>query len=373
MADASTIKKQVRKRDRQCRGCGMTPEEHKRRFGKNLDVHRKKYRGWSGRYEVDDCLALCRRCHLAEHHFKWSIRKRDGYACTECGIIDEEESLSVHCTRGGLCHAKELEWMKRNVKPEECYTLCSFCHLRKHSIRPAVLRRDNFQCVDCGKHPDDNRLWHKTVTVHRLSGYCYEEIGPDTDPAGFVTLCLECHEKLHPNKFAECIQYGFAECIQHGGTVCLDKGLAAELDITLPITRKDQLAPYKEYLLLVNKFIQHFRKNGLPANDYQLLKLARDYPEIELSRWLREQAAVEARSALMTANSFAAAPIASFSRKEKKAMRRMREDEKNALIREREERHLTRGERYLEDFIRRNAESMIEIDMRNGHRCRVSI
>jgi hypothetical protein len=149
--------------------------------------------------------------------------------------------------------------------------------------------------------------------------------------------------------------------------------MADELDISLPITSKDQLIPYKDYLLVVNMFIGHFRKNGLPANERELNKLALGYPEITLSPWLRKQAAEDARGAFTTARAFTTAPIAPFSRKEEKAMRKMSEEEKNVFIREREEKHLKRGEKYLDDVIRRNAEPMIEIEMKNGRRCRVEM
>src|SRR5205814_7475949 len=98
---------------------------------------------------------------------------------------------------------------KLGIKEQDCYTLCAFCHLAKHSIKPSVLLRDGFQCRECGKKPDDIRLWFQAVTVHRLVGYCDEGIVPTADPAGFMTLCHECHEKQHADKFTEYITYGF--------------------------------------------------------------------------------------------------------------------------------------------------------------------
>jgi hypothetical protein len=293
--------------------------------------------------------------------------------------------LHVHCKVEGRCD--KWGFRGQEAKAEECCTLCDFCHLGKHSIQPAVLRRDKFQCVDCGKKPADNRLWRGVVTVHRLSGdcdlnklfsrpcrgvtvhrlsvYCDEEIGPEADPAGFVTLCLDCHEKRHPERSAKCIELG--------GTVCLDEILASELEIAVPITSKDQLAPYKEYLLLVNQFIEHFRKNGLPPKDYRLLNFARDFPDQRLSLWLRRNAAYEAHKALTTAREMTSAPIPSLTLREKKAMRRMSEEEKMVFLRKREERHLRQGEKHLEEIIRKNAEPEIWIAMKNGHRCRVKI
>jgi hypothetical protein len=251
------------------------------------------------------------------------------------------------------------------AKAEECCTLCHFCHLGKHSIHAVVLRRDQFQCVDCGKKPEDQRRWPGIMTVHRMSGKCDEEIGPDADPAGFVTLCWDCHEKRHPERFDE--------YIQRGGAVWLDEILASELEIAGPIMSKDQLAPYKEYLLLVNQFIEHFRKNGLPANDYRLRKFARDFPDQRLSLGPRRNAAYEAQEALTTARAMTSAPIPSLTRREKKAMRRMSEEEKKAFLQKREERHLRQGEKHLEEIIRKNAEPEIWIAMKNGHRCRVKI
>jgi hypothetical protein len=271
--------------------------------------------------------------------------------------------LHVHCKVEGRCDKSGFRGQE--AKAEECCTLCLFCHLGKHSIHAVVLKRDQFQCVDCGKKPEDQRRWPGIMTVHRLSGKCDEEIGPEADPAGFVTLCWDCHEKRHPERFDE--------CIQRGGLGWVDAVLASELDIDLPITSKDQLAPYKEYLLLVNQFIEHFRTNGLPANDYRLRKFARDFPDQRLSLWLRRNAAYEAQEVLTTARDTTSAPIPSLTRREKTAMRRMREDEKELFLRKREERHHRQGEKRLEQIIRKNAEPEIWMDMKNGHRCRVKI
>jgi hypothetical protein len=93
MAHPSTVKKQVRERDnQQCCECGMTAEEHRRRFGKNLHVHRTEYFGHFslGTYEIDKCETLCTLCHKAKHNFYDSIRRRDGWACTKCGMSDED-------------------------------------------------------------------------------------------------------------------------------------------------------------------------------------------------------------------------------------------------------------------------------------------
>lgn len=55
------VKGAVRARDGfRCVGCSMTNDEHRRRYGRELDVHRKTP---GGLYAIDDCETLCRFCH----------------------------------------------------------------------------------------------------------------------------------------------------------------------------------------------------------------------------------------------------------------------------------------------------------------------
>jgi hypothetical protein len=58
---AVEIKAIVRHRDGyRCTECGMTAEQHKGRYGKNLDVHRVEP---GSPYTVHGCQTLCRSCH----------------------------------------------------------------------------------------------------------------------------------------------------------------------------------------------------------------------------------------------------------------------------------------------------------------------
>lgn len=58
------VKAFVRKRDKyRCRDCGMTANEHREKFGKNLHVHRV-FAGWI--YHPSICVTLCRTCHAAK-------------------------------------------------------------------------------------------------------------------------------------------------------------------------------------------------------------------------------------------------------------------------------------------------------------------
>src|SRR4051812_48121367 len=66
-----------------------------------------------------------------------------------------------------------------------------------------------------------------------------------------------------------------------------------ELGLTLPIVCKEQLLPYKQYLLLVSFFIDYFRKNGVPKKEAlgtDVLALA----ETALAPLLRKVAVEEA-------------------------------------------------------------------------------
>jgi hypothetical protein len=338
-----SIKRQVRERaGNRCSECGMTAEEHKRRFGKNLDVHRTT--SWGpfslGPYDVKKAVALCDTCHRAKHSLKCAIRRRDGFVCTECGMTNEEHHkvydgpMPVHCLRalperspGRNCD--EDVWRKNKVKPQDCVTLCQFCHHAKHSIKPAVLKRDDFRCTECGRRPENFRLWYAVLCVHRLSGDCEKYCGPDTDPAGFVTLCIECHEKRHPDRLSEAIQFG--------GQLKLPKVIEQfpeEFGITLPVTSKQQLAAYKQYLLVVNFFLQHFRRRGVPKSRPFRKKLL-DMPDTSLSMVLRREAAEEAIGHI-------AKPFLYFNVKEQKRMVTMAADARAAYVRQKTDDYLDR-------------------------------
>ncbi len=55
------IKALVRHRDGyRCTECGMTARQHKKKYGKNLDVHRLEP---GSPYKIRGCVTLCRGCH----------------------------------------------------------------------------------------------------------------------------------------------------------------------------------------------------------------------------------------------------------------------------------------------------------------------
>ena len=275
----------VRSRDKKCTECGMSNDEHKRRFGNSLHVHRL------GReYKVGECVALCRPCHQAKHSLKCTVRQRDGYACVECGFRNDEHKklydtptgrstpLHVYCQRGKF--DSEVEWARLGVTMDECVTLCSFCYLAKRSIIPAILRRDKFQCSQCGRRPENWRLWEATLAIHRVEGFCHEAVGPSAKLHDFTTLCDECHEVYHPDKLAEFLQAGWT----------LERAdIFKRLGIS-SVHGKDQLKRYKKYLKLVHSFVELFEARGIPKNPRSVLRL----PKTTLPDNFRREAMNEA-------------------------------------------------------------------------------
>ena len=323
-----SVKKIVRKRDKQkCCDCGMTAAEHKRRFRRTLHVHRTK----SGPYRVETSVTLCQRCHQSRHSVKCAIRKRDGYRCTECGMSNDEHlklyfrHLEVHSDRGEKCSEWEFGGLK--VSNIECSTLCVFCHLAKHSIEPAVLKRDQFRCQDCGKKPENVRLWFHTLGIHKLQGFCDGEVGKCNDLAAFITLCGACHEQKHPDRFAEYLGMGFEPQLPS-----IVQQRPKDFGIEGPIASVHQFGLYKEYLHVVNFFVRHFQRNGVP-NKSQLRASITNLPDATLSAYLRKKAAKEAveifNVRLLTA-------------KEEKKQIRMSASERESHLQEKKDRYLDR-------------------------------
>lgn len=58
------LKASVRERDgRACTKCGLPNDEHQKRNGRSLDVHRKNP---GSPYTPEGCVTLCRKCHGQE-------------------------------------------------------------------------------------------------------------------------------------------------------------------------------------------------------------------------------------------------------------------------------------------------------------------
>lgn len=62
---STAVKEAVRKRDsHRCVDCGLTDEQHQRKYGRNLDVHRLLP---GCVYSLEHCVTLCKSCHAARH------------------------------------------------------------------------------------------------------------------------------------------------------------------------------------------------------------------------------------------------------------------------------------------------------------------
>jgi len=59
-----------------------------------------------------------------------------------------------------------------------------------NEIRPKILKYDNYTCLICKKQLDD-----KYAHVHHILDFSGDE---DLSPRNLVTLCKDCHSKLHP-------------------------------------------------------------------------------------------------------------------------------------------------------------------------------
>lgn len=60
MPSVLDIKRAVRERDGGCVGCGISNADHRARFGRMPDVHRRVP---GSVYSVEGCVTLCRTCH----------------------------------------------------------------------------------------------------------------------------------------------------------------------------------------------------------------------------------------------------------------------------------------------------------------------
>lgn len=57
------------------------------------------------------------------------------------------------------------------------------------AVRQAVLYRDNYTCQKCGST-------NKPLNVHHI---CPRHAGGSDNPLNLITLCEECHKKVHAN------------------------------------------------------------------------------------------------------------------------------------------------------------------------------
>ena len=67
----------------------------------------------------------------------------------------------------------------------------------KH-MRAAVLRRDGYRCQICKRY---GRIRQASTVHHKKHLDEYPELA--LDPDNLISVCAECHNRLHPEKTAE--------------------------------------------------------------------------------------------------------------------------------------------------------------------------
>lgn len=120
----------------------------------------------------------------------------DHHLCWDCafmtGKIPEDEYVKYGC--GGSCnHAavingKIVLWNGKHPPWEQDQRKSS----EYKQWRIAILSRDNYICQDCGQRGGE-------LNAHHIKSWAqYEELRFDTNNG--ITLCLECHKKVHKKK-----------------------------------------------------------------------------------------------------------------------------------------------------------------------------
>ena len=85
--------------------------------------------------------------------------------------------------------SQKSDWRQSNLE----YVLAKAKQDREQrhydGIRDEILKRDNYQCVDCGSTDQ--------LAVHHKDGNGRGKDNPNNDPSNLETLCRACHMKAH--------------------------------------------------------------------------------------------------------------------------------------------------------------------------------
>ncbi len=123
--------------------------------------------------------------------------------CARC--LNEFERLYAK----GMCKACYMvEWKKKRPKASKKLPMLPQSTLEKmkeyreqqffDGKRQAILHRDNFTCVACGREEEE-----KNLTVHHRDGQGRSVDDPNNDEKNLVTLCRSCHLKEHHAELLE--------------------------------------------------------------------------------------------------------------------------------------------------------------------------
>ena len=74
-------------------------------------------------------------------------------------------------------------------------------HPRWKALRQIILERDNYKCQECNIYSDNLHVHHKIYIENRMAWDYHTQL--------LITLCPECHKKLHARMTAIQERIGF--------------------------------------------------------------------------------------------------------------------------------------------------------------------
>ena len=140
----------------------------------------------------------CNRCgkEVCESWPHWDAEILDYHLCWDCafieGRIDEKEYLLTYRNdekeHATIIEGKIIRW-RGKIPPweKDDRNLPEYRRWRE-----AVFKRDNYTCQDCGVRGRELNAHHKKSWAQ------HKELRFDTNNG--ITLCLECHKKVHKKK-----------------------------------------------------------------------------------------------------------------------------------------------------------------------------
>lgn len=142
-------------------------------------------------------FALTGYTQTAEHKAKRSVANKIAMV----GILKSEE----HKARIGVTNkiSQNFPDVKAKKSIAQVGNQCAYIQDRSHiggmgyplsfyDIVEEIRDRDGRMCTSCGKLEEDNK---KKLSIHHI-----DENKLNSDPENLITLCMSCHNKLHPDR-----------------------------------------------------------------------------------------------------------------------------------------------------------------------------